>query len=233
MELRCYPGALLGWNPPVRNGSGARAAGTQVWGVEVWLRFWWAFALGGCLGGHGDHESESLDPGLEPLRLQHRIVMALEVVGTGLFIEGACGEQVPDGGKHRVGDRHRGLLRTSASCDAGVLGGEVGPPAPCRHPGGLDHDAPQPPGAVAGPRRASLPRRLMACGCQPRPGAEVSGGAEPGHVDPDLGDDHLGADLPDPGHRGTRATAASKGSNRAAISSLSLAMELSRKSMCS
>jgi hypothetical protein len=42
--------------------------------------------------GDGDGEPESLDPALEPLCLNGGIVTALEVIGTGVLIEGARAE---------------------------------------------------------------------------------------------------------------------------------------------
>jgi len=58
----------------------------------------------------------------EPLRLNRRIVTALEVVGTGVFIEGTGGEQVPDALEHRVGDGDGRLVRAPPASDGGVLG---------------------------------------------------------------------------------------------------------------
>ena len=53
---------------------------------------------GVCLRGlffDGDGKSESLDPALEPLCLNGRIVTAVEVVGAGVLVEGARAKDPP------------------------------------------------------------------------------------------------------------------------------------------
>src|ERR1019366_706036 len=53
-----------------------------------------------------DGVSERFDPSLEPLRLGVGVVPALEVVGAGVLVEGAGGEEVPAGfGPWRVAIR--------------------------------------------------------------------------------------------------------------------------------
>ena len=70
--------------------------------------------------GDGDVEAERLDPPLEPLRLDGGIVSALEVLGAGVVVEGAVGEQVPGDIEDGVRDRDGGLVRALAvgrSCE--------------------------------------------------------------------------------------------------------------------
>lgn len=70
--------------------------------------------------GDGDAEPESLDPALEPLRLNSGIMTALEVACTGVVVEGAGGEQVPGALQDGVGDGDSGLVGATWAGDPRV-----------------------------------------------------------------------------------------------------------------
>ena len=73
------------------------------------------------LFGDGDGEPEGIDPALEPLCRNGRIETTLEVVGTGVFVEGTSAQQVPGGVEHGVGHGDGSFVRSPASGDARVL----------------------------------------------------------------------------------------------------------------
>jgi len=103
--------------------------------------------LGKELCGSGcdaDLESESLDPALEPLRLNGGIVSELEESGAGVVIESTVGEQVPRDIQDGVRNGDGGLVGPSSSGEPGVLGREVGALGARRPPGCFDEGALQP-----------------------------------------------------------------------------------------
>ena len=67
---------------------------------------------------------------------------------------------------------------------------------------------------VAGPGAGALDlaRRTRCCRSGARPGGQVAGGGEPGHVDADLGDDHVGGHGAMPGDRADQVPDPRKGS---------------------
>ena len=65
--------------------------------------------------GQRDFEAEGLDPSLEPLRLNCRIVPQLEIVRTGVVVEDAIGELMPCDVQDRVGDRRGRLVGPAPS----------------------------------------------------------------------------------------------------------------------
>ena len=91
------------------------------------------------------------------------------------------------------------FLLAAAAGDAPVAFAEEGV-GPAGADGGLAEDAGQV--AVAVPGRAVallLAGGVVDAGCELRPGHQVPGGGEAGHVHPDLGDDDRGGDRPDAG----------------------------------
>src|SRR5207247_6233213 len=84
------------------------------------------------------------------------------------------------------------FLLAAAAADLPVVGGEVGLLRARGGTGGFAESGAQPAVAVAGLAGAALAAGLVGAGADARPGDEVFGVGEDGHVDAALGDQHLG-----------------------------------------
>src|SRR5262249_30143357 len=115
-----------------------------------------------------------------------------EVVGAEVVVRDFTGEHDPYGDQNGMPDSDQGPFLATSHGDTPVAGGEVG----ALSAGGADSGLPErrfEPGiAVAGV--AGLVRRpgLVVAGAHPGPGRQVTGGAEPGRVSANLGEDHFG-----------------------------------------
>ena len=140
----------------------------------------------------GDGEAEGLEladvvEGLAVLVDAGRVVVAAEVVEA----RGGVGEQVPDDDQDGAGDRDEGLELAAAFDQPPVALAEEGVGLG-RGGGGFAEDALEVAVALAGLAGPGLGPGLDGLGGQLGPGDQVRGGGEPGHVQPDLGEDRLG-----------------------------------------
>ena len=89
------------------------------------------------------------------------------------------------------------------------LGADVGAGPACR-PGALGEDVADLGVALAGAPGLVSPGGFVVARAQPGPGRQVRRGGEPGHVHPDLGDDHLGGPFTDSRDRPQQRAAAGR-----------------------
>ena len=160
--------------------------------------------LAGRVGGSGDWGQG--DGVAECFELAD-VVAFLVVVGDAVVVEvGAevvevavrVGQQVPDDDQGGAADGDHGSLRAAASGDAPVAFTEEGVGAGGAD-GGFAEDAGEVAVAVPAGGVALLAGGFLHAGCEPGPGCQVAGGGEPGHVQPDLGEDHRRGDWADAG----------------------------------
>ena len=132
--------------------------------------------------------------------LRVRVDVLGEVIGTEIGESGVLvGEQVPDDDEDGAPDGDDRAFLAASSGDAPVAFAEEGVGS-CGAYGRLAEDAGQVAVAVPGGAVAlGLAGRGADAGGELRPRTQVPRGGEPGHVHPDLGDDHGGGDRPDAG----------------------------------
>src|SRR5215213_6774439 len=83
-----------------------------------------------------------------------------------------------------------------------------------RCPGALDERGLEPRGAFAQTGRTAVACAFVVAGAQPGPRDQVPRARETGHVEADLGHDHLRAEVADTGDRAQQADGGTKGLNR-------------------
>ena len=136
------------------------------------------------------------------------------VVGAGVAVELAVGEQVPGGDDHGVFDGDNGAHGSAPGGDAFVFGREVGVLRACRRERGDAEDAFEV--AVAGPGLAGFDPAggLVGSRGQPGPGCQVPGGGEHAHIPAGFGDEYLGGDAGEPGNADQQVPGGAKGFHR-------------------
>src|SRR6266545_4796660 len=173
------------------------SGGEDVWACRVpGVCPWWRHAMGcgwsGRLDGvEGDLVAEVVELADELAGL-HLGAATHEPVSAQVAVGDATVQDVVGGDQDRVADRLGRLGRAAAAPQPLVLRGEVGVLGPPGGLGCLGQVRAQPLGALAGPAGALLAGRLVLAGAHARPGGQARGRAEPGHVDPELGDQRLG-----------------------------------------
>ncbi len=183
--------------------------------------------------GHGDRVAERLDPVLEPLRLDGRIVSALEVRRTGVVVEGTVGEQVPGRRQDGVGDGDGGLVGPAPPGDPRVLGREVAALGPCRRPAASMSARCSQVEPCRVPAGRRLPADSWLAGATPAQAQRCPGVGNRVMSTPISAIITSAVVLETPVIEHKMVTADSKGATRSVISAVSVAMEASRKSMWS
>src|SRR3989454_4478247 len=128
-------------------------------------------------------------------------VAAVVVGGARFTVSRALGEEMIDRPKHRVGHGHHGFLVPAMPHHASVSGLQRTVLRASRRRGGFDEGHSQPPVAFPSLPGFVLPRALVVARTDPRPTGQMPVARETAHIHPELGDDHLGRPLIDPGDR--------------------------------
>src|SRR5258705_9969659 len=124
---------------------------------------------------------------------------AVEVVAAEVLVQSAVLQPVVRSGENRCSDGADRLLRSSAGSHTLELGLKVAALGPCCGPGALDEGGFQPGGALAHAGGSTLTGAFVVPGTQAGPRDQMALGREAVHVDADLGNDDLGAEIADAG----------------------------------
>src|SRR3954449_12940460 len=145
----------------------------------------------------------------EPVALAIRVA-AGEVVAAEVVVVAVVGQQLPADDQDGVADGEGCLLLADPAGQPPELCREIGVAGAGGGPGALGEDVAQPYVAGGGLARSRLAAGDVGARAHPRPGGQVGGGREAGHVGADLGEDALGGPLADARDRDESVTGSSE-----------------------
>src|ERR1700726_1373934 len=126
---------------------------------------------------------------------------SIEVIAAEVLVHRAVFEHVVDGSKDRGRDGHDRLLGATTGFDAVELGLQITVFLFYRRPGALHQRGFEPSAALAHAIGATLAGTLVVAGTYAGPRDEMCCRREPAHVDSDLGDDDVSAEVLDAWNR--------------------------------